>query len=80
MTEEHNLVSTQEMNELLKILSGQAVVIVNPDKLDGVYKDVDIYGLAALLVGLRKLIMEHSQLTIEAMAEIHERIDALEAK
>ena len=78
MTQDPSRVSTQEITELLKILSGQAEAIINPDKLGAVYKDIDIYGLAALLVRLRKLIEEHSIHVVAALAEMHTRIDKLE--
>lgn len=72
---EPNQVSAQDMVHLLHILAGDSPAIINPElllELSGeVFEDIDIYGLAAALEGLRGLIRNSCQ-------ELGDRITALE--
>ena len=73
---EPNLASVEEMLILLRILSGETPVIINPEKLmetGELFKDIDIYGVAACLNGLRKLIESGN-------AELEKRIEYLEKR
>lgn len=71
---EPNQTSKQDMIALLSILSGETPTILNPELLleDGVlFEHIDIYGLAAVVNGLRVLI-------VDSFAELEKRIEALE--
>ena len=71
---EPNQTSKQDMIALLRILAGDTATIINPELLleDGeLFKEIDIYGLAATINGLRVLI-ENS------FGELEKRIEKLE--
>ena len=73
--------SVEELLILLRILAGETPVIINPEKLmesGELFKDIDIYGLAACLNGLRKLIESGNAELESRILFLEERIEALE--
>ena len=80
---EPSQISKQEMVELLKILSGEKQTIINPEMLmeDGkLFAKVDIYGLAAVVSGLKTLIERSHGALEEKILWLDERVDSLEKR